>query len=40
VDIVEAGARAYLEVINRVLRRQESDAAPRSGPGSASRATI
>ena len=40
VDIVEAGARAYLEVINRVLRRQSSNAAPRSGPGGASRATI
>jgi 2-isopropylmalate synthase len=40
VDIVEAGARAYLEVINRVLRRQASDAAPRSGPGGTSRASI
>jgi 2-isopropylmalate synthase len=40
VDIVEAGARAYLEVINRVLRRRSSDAAPRSGPGGASRASI
>ena len=40
VDIVEAGARAYLEVINRVLRRQQSGAAPRSGTDDASRATI
>jgi 2-isopropylmalate synthase len=40
VDIVEAGARAYLEVINRVLRRQSSNAAARTGPGGASRATI
>jgi 2-isopropylmalate synthase len=40
VDIVEAGARAYLEVINRVLRRQQCDAAPRSGPGDASHATV
>jgi 2-isopropylmalate synthase len=31
VDIVEAGARAYLEVINRVIRRQRSGAAPKSG---------
>lgn len=38
VDIVEAGARAYLEVINRVLRRKRSDAASRDGDGS--RATI
>ena len=40
VDIVEAGACAYLEVINRVLRRQKSDAAPRRGPGDASHATV
>ncbi len=40
VDIVEAGARAYLEVINRVLRRQRSGAAPRTGSDDASRATI
>ena len=40
VDIVEAGARAYLEVINRVLRRQQGDTALRSSPGGASRATI
>jgi 2-isopropylmalate synthase len=38
VDIVEAGARAYLEVINRVLRRRRSGAAP--GGGDRSRATI
>jgi 2-isopropylmalate synthase len=38
VDIVEAGARAYLEVINRVLRRRQSGAAP--GGGDRSRATI
>jgi 2-isopropylmalate synthase len=25
VDIVEAGSRAYLEVINRILRRRERD---------------
>jgi 2-isopropylmalate synthase len=24
IDIVEAGSRAYLEVINRILRRQRS----------------
>ena len=40
VDIVEAGARAYLEVINRVVRRQQSNAAPRTGPEDASHATI
>ena len=40
VDIVEAGARAYLEVINRVLRRQRSGATPRPGSDDASRATI
>ena len=40
VDIVEAGARAYLEVINRVLRRQRSGAAPRSNADDNSRATI
>jgi len=40
VDIVEAGARAYLEVINRVLRRQKSNAASRSSPCDASHATI
>ena len=34
------GARAYLEVINRVIRRQQSNAAPRSGPEDASHATI
>ena len=39
VDIVEAGARAYLEVINRVLRRQSGETASRPGPGT-SRATI
>jgi 2-isopropylmalate synthase len=38
VDIVEAGARAYLEVINRVLRRRQSGTAP--GGGDRSRATI
>ena len=40
VDIVEAGARAYLEVINRVLRRRDSNAALRRGSGDASHATI
>jgi len=40
VDIVEAGARAYLEVINRVLRRQLGDSAARARPGGAGRATI
>ena len=39
VDIVEAGARAYLEVINRVLRRKFGETASRPGPGT-SRATI
>lgn len=34
VDIVEAGSRACLEVINRILRRRQLDA---SGPDSASR---
>jgi 2-isopropylmalate synthase len=38
VDIVEAGARAYLEVINRVLRRQQSGASPRGGD--ATRASV
>jgi len=38
VDIVEAGARAYLEVINRVLRRQRSKSA--SHGGDATRATV
>jgi 2-isopropylmalate synthase len=40
VDIVEAGARAYLEVINRVLRRQQSNATSRPGRADSSRATI
>jgi len=40
VDIVEAGARAYLEVINRVLRRQLGESAARARPGGAGRATI
>jgi len=38
VDIVEAGARAYLEVINRVLRRRRNDAAQKGDD--ATRATI
>jgi 2-isopropylmalate synthase len=38
VDIVEAGTRAYLEVINRVLRRRTSGASPKGGDRS--RATI
>jgi 2-isopropylmalate synthase len=38
VDIVEAGARAYLEVINRVLRRRTDGEAPTGGDRS--RATI
>ena len=38
VDIVEAGARAYLEVINRVLRRRHKDASPQGDD--ATRATV
>jgi 2-isopropylmalate synthase len=38
VDIVEAGARAYLEVINRVLRRRQKDTNPQGGD--ATRATV
>ena len=38
VDIVEAGARAYLEVINRVLRRRQKDTGPQGGD--ATRATV
>ena len=31
-DIVEAGARAYLEVINRLCRRAAAGEAPDDGP--------
>ena len=39
VDIVEAGVRACLEVMNRILRRQ-ARGADRSGDGSSAQATI
>jgi 2-isopropylmalate synthase len=39
VDIVEAGVRACLEVMNRILRREERGAAG-SGDGDSARATI
>jgi 2-isopropylmalate synthase len=38
VDIVEAGSRACLEVMNRILRRRQLG--PASGPATAERATI
>ncbi len=40
VDTVEAGSRAYLEVINRVLRRQQRGAIAADGSADATRATI
>jgi len=40
VDIVEAGSRAYLEVINRILRRRERGIDDSAPPGDISRATI
>jgi len=40
VDIVEAGSRAYLEVINRILRRRERGALDMPPPDSATRATV
>jgi 2-isopropylmalate synthase len=40
VDIVEAGSRACLEVINRILRRQERTDAESDPSASESRATI
>jgi hypothetical protein len=40
VDIVEAGSRAYLEVVNRVLRRRERGLDADSGMRDVSHATI
>ncbi|MCH7834135.1 MAG: 2-isopropylmalate synthase, partial [Proteobacteria bacterium] len=40
VDTVEAGSRAYLEVINRVLRRQQRGEIAAADSADATRATI
>ncbi len=40
VDIVEAGSRAYLEVVNRILRRRERGLDARSDDDDVSHATI
>ena len=40
VDIVEAGSRAYLGVINRILRRHERDLVATSGHSDVNRASI
>ena len=40
VDIVEAGSRAYLEVVNRILRRRERGLDTDSGSDDVSHATI
>jgi 2-isopropylmalate synthase len=39
-DIVEAGGRAYLEVINRILRRRERGTLDRPGTGDINQASI
>ena len=40
VDIVEAGSRACLEVMNRILRRQQRDTTDMDSTASMERATI
>ena len=40
IDIVEAASRAYLEVINRILRRRERLGDPEPVPSDINRASI